>query len=103
MAGEGPFLWLSKDGPPAGFRELPPGGMCISAFLFVRRGKEIVLGKYRDDPRWETLAGLDETGRKVHSSGWTIPASQIRYGEDPVTAAPCNAVEDLQTRGTEVV
>jgi len=99
MAGEGPFLWLSKDGPPAGFRDLPPGGMCVSAFLFVRRGREILLGKYRDDPRWEALAGLDETRRKVHSSGWTIPASQMKYGEDPRVAARRIAEEILQMRG----
>src|SRR3989442_8909881 len=101
MAGEGPFLWLSKDGPRAGFRELPPGGMCISAFLFVRRGKEILLGKYRDDPRWETLAGLDETRRKGHSSGWTIPASQMRYREDPRTAGRRTAGGILPIRGMQ--
>jgi len=99
MVGEGPFLWLSKDAPPSGFRDVPPGGMCLSAFLFVRRGHEILLGKYRDDPRWETLAGLDESRRQVHGRGWTIPASQLRYGEDPRSAARRIAEEILEIRG----
>src|SRR2546425_10646731 len=83
MVGEGPFLWLSKDAPPAGFRDVPPGGMCLSAFLFVRQGHTILLGKYRDDPRWETLAGLDEWRRRIHRRGGAIPARQLRCGEGP--------------------
>ncbi len=87
MEGEGPFLWLSKGAPPAGFRTLPPGGMCVGAFLFVRRGGKILLGKYREDPRWESLAGLDAGRVKTHSAGWTIPARHLRFGEDPREAA----------------
>jgi len=87
MPGEGPFLWLSKTAPPAGFWEPPKGGMCISAFVFVKRGPKILLGKYRDDPRWEELAGLDPDRRRTHGKGWTLPASQLKYGEDPRDAA----------------
>jgi len=99
MAGEGPFLWLSKEAPPAGFRDLPPGGMCLSAFVFVRRGPEILLGKYANVPEWERLSGLDEERRRVHGRGWTIPASQVKYGEDPRAAAERVAEEILQIRG----
>ncbi|OGS51183.1 MAG: hypothetical protein A3K65_05655 [Euryarchaeota archaeon RBG_16_68_12] len=99
MAGQGPFLWLSKTAPPAGFVDIPPGGMCLSAFLFIQRGREILLGKYRDDPRWETLAGLDEDRRRVHGAGWTIPARQLRYGEDPRDAARSIAEDILQIHG----
>jgi len=99
MDGEGPFLWLSESAPPAGFRGLPPGGMCLSAFLFVTRGGKILLGKYRDDPAWERLAGLDEERRRVHSAGWTIPASQLKYGEDPRAAAKRVGEEILALRG----
>ena len=102
MSGEGPFLWLSKDAPPAGFRELPAGGMCLSAFLFARRGREILLGKYRDDARWEALAGLDESRRRIHSAGWTIPASQMKYGEDPRAAARRIAEEILGIQGVKL-
>ena len=87
MPGEGPFLWLSKTAPPSGFRDVPPGGMCLSAFLFVRRGDQVLLGKYAEDARWEALAGLDPERVRVHGRGWTIPARQLKYGEDPRAAA----------------
>ncbi len=99
MGGEGPFLWLSENGPLAGFRKLPPGGMCLSAFLFVRRDGRVLLGKYKDDPAWESLAGLDPERRQVHSQGWTIPARQLKYGEDPRDAARSIGEEILQAPG----
>ncbi len=99
MAGDGPFLWLSETAPPAGFTRVPPGGMCLSAFLFVRRGGTILLGKYRESDAWEALAGLDPERVRVHGRGWTIPASQLKYGEDPRAAAKRIAEEILQMRG----
>jgi len=87
MSGNGPFLWLDASGPPAGFRSLPPGGMCLSAFLFVERDDKILLGKYADDPRWETLTGLDENRWRTHGQGLTIPATHMKFGEDPREAA----------------
>ena len=99
MDGDGPFLWLSESAPPAGFRTVPPGGMCLSAFLFVKRGGKILLGKYADDPAWERLAGLDPERRRVHAAGWTIPASQLKYGEDPRAAAKRVGEEILEVRG----
>lgn len=87
MAGTGPFLWLMKHAPPAGFSQLPAGGMCLSVFLFVSRRGQILLGKYKDDPKWEDLAGLDPDRRQRHGRGWTIPASHLKLGEDPRDAA----------------
>lgn len=103
MVGEGPFLWLSPSAPPAGFRELPSGGMCLSTFLFVRRGRRILLGKYADDPAWEALAALDPERRRVHGRGWTIPATQIKFGEDPRDAARRVGEEILTLRGMRYV
>jgi ADP-ribose pyrophosphatase YjhB (NUDIX family) len=99
MPGEGPFLWLSKTGPPAGFWQTPKGGMCISAFLFVTRGGKVLLGKYGDDPRWEELTGLDPDRRREHGKGWTLPASQLRFGEDPRDAARRIAEQVLRIPG----
>lgn len=99
LSGEGPFLWLSKSGPPAGFWQLPPGGMCVCAFLFVRRGGKILLGKYRDDPRWEALAGLDSGRRQRHGKRLTIPASHMKFGEDPRDAAKRVGEEVLKIPG----
>lgn len=99
MDGDGPFLWLSENAPPAGYRRIPPGGMCLSAFLFVRKDQQILLGKYADDPAWGRLAGLDPERWRVHGAGWTIPASQMTYGEDPRDAARRIGEEILQVRG----
>lgn len=87
MPGDGPFLWLSTSGPPSGYWALPPSGLCLSVFLFLRRGGRILLGKYADDPAWERLTGLDEGRRRAHGKGWTLPASHLKYGEDPRDAA----------------
>lgn len=98
MVGTGPFLWLSPNGSPRGYHSLPPGGLCLSVFLFLRRGDEVLLGKYADHPRLEDVAGLDATRRQAHGKGWTIPASHLKYGEDPRDAAKRVAKDMLGLR-----
>lgn len=98
MPGDGPFLWISPQGSPFGYHRAPPGGLCLSVFLFVRRGRELLLGRYADDPAWERLAGLDEGRRRAHGRGWTVPASHLKYGEDPREAARRVAEEILGLR-----
>jgi ADP-ribose pyrophosphatase YjhB (NUDIX family) len=95
MTGTGPFLWLNEHGPPAGFRRVPEGGLCVSAFLFVERDGRLLLGKYAEDPRWEALTGLDASRVRLHGKGWTLPASHLKYGEDPRDAAARIAREVL--------
>src|SRR6266540_2920988 len=87
MNDRGPFLWLSKKAPPAGFSELPRGGMCVCTFLFVTRDDRILLGKYADDPKWEELAGLDQGRRLTNANGWTIPASHLKFGRSAADRA----------------
>ncbi|HEX9341335.1 MAG TPA: hypothetical protein VF992_09265 [Thermoplasmata archaeon] len=99
MNDRGPFLWLSKKAPPAGFSDLPRGGMCVCAFLFVTRNGRILLGKYADDPTWEELAGLDPERRQTNANGWTIPASHLKFGEDPRETARRVGEQILQMQG----
>lgn len=87
MPGEGPFLFLRENSSPYGFWKMPKGGMCVSAFLFVRRDGKILLGRYKEDPRWADLAGLDEGRVRSNTAGWTLPASQLKFGEEPRAAA----------------
>lgn len=96
MVGDGPFLWLREGAPDAGFQRLPRGGMCLSVFLFVTRGDELLLGKYANVPEWERLTGLDEARRRAYGRGWTIPASHLKFGEDPREAARRVAREVLR-------
>lgn len=95
-------MWLASAAPDRGYRQLPSGGMCLSAFLFVCRGQEILLGRYADDPRWEELTGLDEDRRQTHGRGWTIPSSHLRYGENPRTAGARVAREVLGLDGVSL-
>ena len=99
MPGDGPFLWFSPQGSPWGYHRLPPGGMCLSVFLFVTHGGKVLLGKYADDPAWETLAGLDQARRQAHGRGWTIPASHLKWGEDPREGARRVAENVLGLKG----
>jgi len=99
MSGTGPFLWLMKHAPPEGFRELPPAGLCVCGYLFVTRRGKIMLGKYADDPKWESLAGLDPDRRRTHGKGWTVPASHLKFGEDPRDAARRIGEEILRIPG----
>ena len=85
--GEGSFLWLAPFAPPKGWTSVPRGGMCLCAFLFVVRGGKILLGKYADHPAWENLSGMESKRVKANARGWTIPASHLKFGEDPRDAA----------------
>src|SRR5256712_2549354 len=99
MPGTGPFLWWMRHAPPWGFQQVPPDGMCVWASLFVTRDRQIRLGKYADDPRWEALAGLDPDRRRNHGKAWTVPATHLKLGEDPRTAARRVGEEALGIRG----
>lgn len=87
MPGEGPFLFLRENSSPYGFWRMPKGGMCVCAFLFVHRGGQILLGRYKEDPRWADLAGLDEGRVRSNTNGWTVPASHLKFGEEPRASA----------------
>ncbi len=86
-SGEGSFLWLAPFAPPKGWTGVPRGGMCLCAFLFVVRGEKILLGKYADHPAWENLSGMESKRVRANARGWTIPASHLKFGEDPRDAA----------------
>jgi ADP-ribose pyrophosphatase YjhB (NUDIX family) len=81
------FLWLAPFAPAKGCTNVPRGGMCLCAFLFVVNGERILLGKYAEHPAWERLTGMDSKRVEAHSGGWTLPASHLKFGEDPRDAA----------------
>ena len=84
---ESTFLWLAPFAPPKGRTTVPRGGMCLCAFLFVVSGGRLLLGKYADHPAWENLSGMESKRIKANAGGWTIPASHLKFGEDPRDAA----------------
>jgi len=80
------FLWLAPFAPPRGWRTVPPGGMCLCAFLFLLHEEKVLLGRYAEHPAWEDLAGMAGERIKVNAHGWTIPTSHLKFGEDPRAA-----------------
>lgn len=99
MPGDGPFVWIRENSSPWGFWHPPEGGFCLNAFLFVRKGGNVLLGKYADDPKWEELAGLDAGRRQRFGAGWTVPASHVKFGEEPRAAARRVGEEILRASG----
>jgi len=96
----GPFLAISPGAFPGGFDRAPPGGLCLSAFLFLRNERgEVLLGRYAEDSRWAALTGLDAGRVRRYSTGWTVPASHLKLGEDPRDAALRVAREILGVDG----
>ena len=84
---ESTFLWLAPFAPPKGWTTVPRGGMCLCAFLFVVSGGRLLLGKYADHPAWRGLCGMEPARIRAHARGWTLPASHVKFGEDPREAA----------------
>jgi ADP-ribose pyrophosphatase YjhB (NUDIX family) len=93
----GPFFAIAPGTFPGGFDRAPPGGVCFSAFLFVRNARgEVLLGKYDPrDPGWTARVGLDQARIERYSTGWTVPASHLKLGESPREAAQRVACEML--------
>ncbi|MFH1977410.1 MAG: NUDIX hydrolase [Pseudomonadota bacterium] len=81
------FLWLAPFAPPKGHTSVPAGGMCLCVFLFVIKGRQLLLGKYREHAAWERITGMDEKRVKNNQHGLTLPASHLKFGEDPMDAA----------------
>ncbi|HWG92244.1 MAG TPA: hypothetical protein VNZ52_15445 [Candidatus Thermoplasmatota archaeon] len=76
-------------GPDFGY---PGGGFCVSVFLAVQTGSQVLVGQMREDPAWarEWAPNLPyyegELRRKVFS-GLRLPATYLRVGEAPEHAA----------------
>lgn len=73
--------------------------MCVNAFLFVRKDSQILLGKYADHPAWDELAGLDSGRRQRFGTGWTVPGTHLKFGEEPRAAARRIGEALLEARG----
>jgi ADP-ribose pyrophosphatase YjhB (NUDIX family) len=52
----------------------------------MRDGK-LLVGRYADHPAWDELCGMESRRVIANAGGWTIPASHLKFGEDPREAA----------------
>lgn len=72
----------------------PGGGLCLSVFLAVHRGGELLVGRMEEAhaQRWTkawapNLAFYEGDRRASLFDGWRLPATYLRVGEDPRAAA----------------
>jgi ADP-ribose pyrophosphatase YjhB (NUDIX family) len=72
----------------------PGGGLCLSVFLAVERDGELLTGRMDEEraQRWTeawapNLAYYEGERRARLFDGWRFPATYLRVGEEPQTAA----------------
>jgi len=72
----------------------PGGGLCLSVFLAVERDGELLTGRMDEEraQRWTeawapNLAYYEDERRARLFDGWRFPATYLRVGEEPQTAA----------------
>lgn len=105
------FADFGKNLPYYCMDTIPPGGLCLSAFLVLSRGNEnnVLLGKVNPKyTEWAHIAALDETRLQRFSTAWMLPSRHLILHEDPNRAAKTILkeqldIEDLELTGPKVV
>ena len=105
MATDRKFTRFSRTDRPLQIREVPEGGMCLSAFLVIsRKGRpnEVLMGRLRPDAPWDHIGAQDSARAEANSKGWMLPSSHLILGEGPGEAARRIAQEQLGLRDPPV-
>jgi ADP-ribose pyrophosphatase YjhB (NUDIX family) len=69
---------------------VPAGGLCISAFVFVRNGRgDVLFGRPKPHRDWPEKGGtaLWRIRELARAGEWVLPATHLIIGEDPFRAA----------------
>ena len=93
------------DGTPMSLKEIPEGGLCLSAFLVVSdsgQRKNILMGHIDPYASWDHIGALDPKRIEIHSKGWMLPSSHLIVHESPQEAARRIANEQLELREIEI-
>ena len=75
---------------PLTTREVPEGGMCLSAFVALTESgslNRVLLGHLDSGANWDHIGGLDPERVGAHSKGWMIPSCHLILQESPQDAA----------------
>jgi ADP-ribose pyrophosphatase YjhB (NUDIX family) len=101
MATDRKFAAFSKtSGPVPTFRmkEIPEGGLCLSAFLVIsrRNSREVLMGHLNPAAPWDHIGALDQSRIVAHSNGWMLPSSHLMVIESPQDAARRIIKEQLE-------
>ncbi len=99
LAGEG-YLPVSYDKTMVGFAHFDATGplrdaLCISTFLVSMTDEGLLLGRMKEHERWKTLDIVASGALAFEEDRWVLPASHLRIGEDPSSAAERIAFEQL--------
>lgn len=79
-------------------REIPQGGMCLSAFVLLGetgKPKSVLMGRLNPEAPWDHIGALDKARVEIHSKGWMLPSSHLMIHESPQEAAARIAREQL--------
>lgn len=101
------FCRFNRDPDTASFSmpEIPPEGLCLSAFLLVipvGTPHRVLMGRLNPAARWDHLGALDPERVQVHGRGWMLPSSHLIYRESPQEAARRIAREQLGVDDLEI-
>ncbi len=94
------FCRFSKSPQTASFSvtEIPPDGLCLSAFLLVtesRHPRFVLMGHMNPGAPWDHIGALDPSRVEIHRHGWMLPSSHLMFKEGPEEAARRIAREQL--------
>jgi len=83
---------------------VPKGGACISVFLVLKGRDGILVGKMTRPEIWidRFLVGEAFAPKYAASGKWLIPASHLKFGEDPEDAAVRVLVEQVGARKSKL-
>ena len=90
MATERKFCRFAATDRPLSTREIPEGGICLSAFLVIREaGREghVLMGRLDPAAAWDHIGALDPERAQANSQGWMLPSSHLLIGESPEATA----------------
>jgi hypothetical protein len=88
------------DDSPMSLKEIPLGGLCISAFLIVQnKSGKVLMGKIDPLAPWDHLGALDPKRIELDRKGWMLPASHLMVHESPQAAVQRIAEEQLEMPG----
>ena len=74
---------------PMTTREIPEGGICLSAFLVIgEKGHpdRILMGHLNPSAPWDHIGALDPERAEVNSKGWMLPSTHLMLNESPQAA-----------------
>ena len=90
MVTERKFARFNPADRPMTTREIPEGGICLSAFLVIGETghpERVLLGHLDPSVSWDHVGALDPERAEANRDSWMLPSSHLMLGESPQAAA----------------